>query len=311
MKKRNKILKIIGMILIITIAIVGVTTLNNDVFADVGNNNRYPTSDYGGSSDFGGSDFAIDGDIFFLIYMIFDTFGFTGGIIAIIVIFAFYKFNKYTNSKNKQNVRRNTMQQQVRRTPEKKGSSYSNRLAVEAVTTIDPNFSESVFLGWSKEVFLKIQEAWTKREWKTIRPFESNELFSQHSTQLEEYIRKGQINVVERINISDARIKDFVQRGSNEIMTVDLFAVMRDYVINENDKKVVEGDQLKDWNMHYELTFVRTSGVKTKIDEKNSTTNCPNCGAPTKITSSGQCEYCDSVITTGEYGWVLSAIKTL
>ena len=36
---------------------------------------------------------------------------------------------------------------------------------------------------------------------------------------------------------------------------------------------------------------------------------CPNCGAPTKITSSGKCEYCGSVITIGSHDWVLAGFK--
>ena len=38
--------------------------------------------------------------------------------------------------------------------------------------------------------------------------------------------------------------------------------------------------------------------------------NCPNCGAPTEITSSGKCEYCKSIITTGDHDWVLSDIRS-
>ena len=34
--------------------------------------------------------------------------------------------------------------------------------------------------------------------------------------------------------------------------------------------------------------------------------NCPNCGAPLEISSSGVCEYCGSVVTTGQYSWVLT-----
>ena len=33
---------------------------------------------------------------------------------------------------------------------------------------------------------------------------------------------------------------------------------------------------------------------------------CPNCGAPLEISSSGVCEYCGSVVTTGQYSWVLT-----
>ena len=50
--------------------------------------------------------------------------------------------------------------------------------------------------------------------------------------------------------------------------------------------------------------------MKTKEGTADTnTTNCPNCGAPTKITSSGKCEYCGSIITTGEHDWVLSGLE--
>ena len=82
---------------------------------------------------------------------------------------------------------------------------------------------------------------------------------------------------------------------------------MRDYVIDAATRKVLESDPNRDWYMKYELTFNRKTGVKTQPGMSNkSTTNCPNCGAPTEITSSGQCPYCGSVITTGEHDWVLT-----
>ena len=62
--------------------------------------------------------------------------------------------------------------------------------------------------------------------------------------------------------------------------------------------------------MVYTLTFMRKAGLKTKAGtDKVNTTNCPNCGAPTDITSSGKCKYCGSVITTGEHDWVLSGLE--
>jgi len=39
--------------------------------------------------------------------------------------------------------------------------------------------------------------------------------------------------------------------------------------------------------------------------------NCPNCGAPLEISSSGQCGYCNSVVTTGQYSWVLCDYGTV
>ena len=46
--------------------------------------------------------------------------------------------------------------------------------------------------------------------------------------------------------------------------------------------------------------------VKTAAEKDLQITNCPNCGAPTQVTSSGECEYCHSVITNGDFGWVLN-----
>lgn len=180
----------------------------------------------------------------------------------------------------------------------------------EKVREVDENFSEEQFLTEVKEVFVKLQNAWTARDWKVIRPFESNELFQIHSTQLQEFIDNGKINVVERIAVQRASLKSFIQDGDKETLKVDLDAVMRDYIIDEKTKEVLEGSKEKDQYMKYTLTFIRKAGVKTQAGNKNiDTTNCPNCGAPTEITSAGQCEYCGSVITTGEHDWVLSALE--
>lgn len=178
------------------------------------------------------------------------------------------------------------------------------------IRQIDPAFSEDNFLSWTKEVFIKLQNAWTKKDWSIIRPFESNELFEQHNSQLQDFINAGKTNIVERISVTSATLYSFAQDGDKETLKVTLKAVMRDYIIEDETKKVLEGDPNIDQYMTYRLTFIRKTGVKTKegTDEK-STTNCPNCGAPTSITSAGQCEYCGSVITTGEHGWVLSNLE--
>lgn len=178
------------------------------------------------------------------------------------------------------------------------------------IRQIDPMFSEDNFLAWTKEVFIKLQTAWTKKDWSIIRPFESNELFEQHNSQLQEFIERGRTNIVERINVTSATLYSFRQDGDKETLKVTLKAVMRDYIIDDSTKRVLEGNPNVDQYMTYRLTFIRKAGVKTKPGTNSkSTTNCPNCGAPTQITSAGKCEYCGSVITTGEHDWVLSNLE--
>lgn len=207
---------------------------------------------------------------------------------AIIIVIALNKQNK-----NKINV-----------TPD------NTKLVEDKIRQTDPMFSAEDFMAWSKEVFVKLQTAWMDRKWEEIRPFESNELFEQHREQLQYLIDKNQINVMERICVRHTHLNSFRQDGDKEILEMTLKSAMKDYIIDADTKEVVQGDPNEDVYMTYTLTFMRKAGVKTKEGtDKKSTTNCPNCGAPTKITSSGKCEYCGSIITTGEHDWVLSGLE--
>ena len=191
--------------------------------------------------------------------------------------------------------------------------SGANESAVEEkIKQTDPLFNKEEFLSFARSVFVKLQEAWTARDWSVIRTFESNELFEQHQKQLQGYIDNNQINVMERICVKSVKLSSFEQVGDKDVLKVVLSSKMVDYIIDATTQKVLKGDKVTDRHSTYQLTFIRKTGVKTKAGTSEvNTTNCPNCGAPTQITSSGKCEYCGSVITTGEYNWVLSDLTKL
>lgn len=174
----------------------------------------------------------------------------------------------------------------------------------------DPKFNPDQFKAFAKDVFIKLQNAWTERDWEKIRNFESNELFEQHKAQLQGYIDNNQINVMERICVNWVKIVSYSKQGNNEILEVDLNSRMGDYIIDATTRELVKGDKNSEYVNVYRLKFTRTAGVKTEEGgQKVNITNCPNCGAPTKIMTSGRCEYCNSVITTKDYGWVLSGLE--
>lgn len=181
-----------------------------------------------------------------------------------------------------------------------------------AICKIDPNFSVDSFITWSKDVFITLQQAWTARDWSTIRPLEKEELFEQHKRQLDEYIRNNTINVIERINVGQTHLHKYVRDAQYEYLTVYMATRMVDYIINADTKLVIKGDPNTDCYMNYLLTFMRKTGVKSKegMDTTVSKT-CPNCGAPLSITSSGKCDYCDSIITTGDFNWVLAKMDAV
>lgn len=190
-----------------------------------------------------------------------------------------------------------------------KAPSVQRNVANE-IQEVDPYFNEDKFLSWAKTIFIKLQNAWTARDWEQIRTIESEELFEQHSAQIQQYIDKKQINVMDRIAVNYAKLLNFSQDNDKDTLSILLNSSMADYIIDETTKKVIQGDKITRRTKTYIMTFIRKKGVKTQEStSEKETTNCPNCGAPTQITSSGKCEYCGSIITTGEHDWVLSNLE--
>ena len=72
--------------------------------------------------------------------------------------------------------------------------------------------------------------------------------------------------------------------------------------------KLIAGSKTRPREFSEYWTFVRRAGYQGD-EAQQSADSCPNCGAPLAINMAGECGHCDSTITTGEFGWVLSAIE--
>ena len=191
-------------------------------------------------------------------------------------------------------------------------TAQSEESVLSSVKAIDPNFNSEEFKAFARDVYIRLQSAWSKGDWEDIRTFESNELFEQHRNQLQEYLDKGQLNKMDRVGVLNERYSGFRQQAGKDILEIDLDVKQIDYIIDSKTKQVVIGDPNEEDYGTYRLTFSRTTGNKTNVATgETKITNCPNCGAPTTITSSGKCPYCGSVITTTDYGWVLSNLSKI
>ena len=301
MRKLKEIARII--ILVIVLTFVASSRIS---IADVGSFEDYDSgSSSWGSSDWDSSSWDYDYD-----YDSGSNYTYIGGgspLPGIIIFIIIVAISMYVKSKQKNNWQMPKQQFQTQ------NYAYKSEEEVEKeVKAVDELFNKEEFLSWSRDLFVKLQEAWTARDWSTIRVFETNELFEQHHKQLQDYIDRKQINKMERICVKSATLSDFKQTGDKDVLTVILKSRMVDYIIDEETGKVLKGDKVTDRHSTYKLEFIRKTGVKTKPGSNQiNTTNCPNCGAPTQVTSSGKCEYCGSVITTGEHNWALANLEKI
>lgn len=315
MKNVRKIIAII-----ITLITISIYTYS---FADVGSFDRYDSSsswDSGSSwssssSDWGSSssswdwddDYSSDGDLGFLIGLLLGNHG--GRAVLIVIIIFIIIYSKKYKGTGTHRIPRNIPNPNNVVSTNNINKNRSMEVAVQ-VMDVDKNFSEEKFISFTKELFVKLQNAWTARDWEPMRPFETPELFEQHKAQIQGYIDTNRINVMDRIAVDYAHLYKFRIEGEKEILEVGLRSTMKDYIIDATTKQVLEGNKTEDRRSVYKLTFERTKGAQTPEEtDEIKTTNCPNCGAPTKITSAGRCEYCDSIIVIGDHGWALSNLE--
>ncbi len=171
----------------------------------------------------------------------------------------------------------------------------------------DAAFTAPDFISFAKQVYVDIQDAWAKRDLTPVRGVLHQNLYQQTQKQVDKKIADGIVNHLERISVNTAYLTSYRRDEEYEYVTLYLAASMIDYQVKESTGAVIYGDKTTRWNLQYKMKFVRTIGaVSRSAEEKDEGFVCPNCGAPLTGTSFGKCEYCDSVVTTGVYDWVLS-----
>ncbi|MBP8640439.1 MAG: transporter [Oscillospiraceae bacterium] len=197
------------------------------------------------------------------------------------------------------------------------GSSYTDYSELVPISTIkgaDPNFSEAAMKEKIANLYVRMQNAWQEKEFDGMRPFMTDALYSQFKLQLDEIIRSECTNYIERIAVLDVALSGWRTDEAVDAIVAIVNTRIVDYTTNDKAGMLVSGSKSVEKFMTYEWTLIRSKGMTTpdhtgEGSEETATIHCPSCGAPVEINQSAKCPYCDSVISAGDYDWVISAIK--
>lgn len=297
---REKFMKkiIVTLIATITAALLlcfSVSAFDNNDYGG-GGGYDYGGGDYGGGYDYGGNDYggssySGDADPVSVIIGI--------GIVVVIIIISTIGGNKKKSGGG------------TTRPSSMNGANVVLPNRTEQIEGIikqkDPNFSASDLITFTKQVYIDIENAWCKRDMTPVRPVMHENLYNTTCKQVQAKIEQGVVYHYESIAIDTAYLTSYERDSQFEYVTAYLTSRMIDYQVDEKTGKIIRGDKTTRWVQKYKMKFVRSLGVETKTETGKMTGhNCPNCGAPLEISSSGVCEYCGSVVTTGQYSWVLT-----
>lgn len=179
---------------------------------------------------------------------------------------------------------------------------------IELLVKQDEKFSKTLFSEVVYYIYQMYEESINKLDSSIIRPFMTDAMFFQHNLLINDYSNSKNKEVRQNVRVKGMLLKNFKVEGNKEILEVALTSKMKKYSTDE-DGRVVDGDQFDYVDVPYILTFVRKVGVVT--DNVHNIENCPNCGAVIKINDDGVCDYCNTNVVSGEFGWVLSDIKCI
>jgi hypothetical protein len=175
----------------------------------------------------------------------------------------------------------------------------------EELTRKDPGVGWQALQGRVALIFAELQIAWSGRDPLRIRPFVSDNLFQSMYYWIDLYTQERCRNVTENARILRVDLANVLSDAYFDAITVRIFASSIDYTISDAGK-LLSGSRSRPRTYSEYWTLIRGSARRGEPRRDN---NCPNCGAPLRISMTGQCEYCRVKVTSGDFDWVLSRIE--
>mgnify|MGYP000915064434 FL=1 len=176
---------------------------------------------------------------------------------------------------------------------------------------LDPNFDEVQFREKLANWYVQLQNAWQKKDISSLRPYLTDDFYAQMEMQLQSHIEAHRTNIIDRIAVLSVQLKGYKQENGEDKIIAYLNTRIIDYTIDDNTGHVLYGNKNVEKFMTYEWLLTRTSGQLTGEQEAMQSVVCPHCGATLNINKTAKCDYCGSIITVEEHGFVISSIKGL
>ena len=189
------------------------------------------------------------------------------------------------------------------------GKKPKNLRPVEDLLDTDPDFDEAALCEQISNLYVRMQNAWTAKDFSVMRPFFTDSLYQQFDRQLQQIVAAGKTNHIDDIGVLDVSLLGWKEKDEKQWLTARVKTRITIYSTDDKTGEIVSGSKKEVKLMEYEWTLVRASDQKTFGEEEVRSVHCPNCGATLSINHSAECPYCGSVVTCNEYGWTISQIR--
>jgi|CXWL01.1.fsa_nt_gi hypothetical protein len=175
----------------------------------------------------------------------------------------------------------------------------------------DPAFALLPFLDRAREIFLRAQDAWFRRDLSSVRPFLSDANFQRLTVQQLLMAQQGIRDAICDVEVLDLRLIGCSATAHFDTANVLVKARLRDAdaPANATDAEAITlAKQCPPETFLEVWSFVRKPGAVTKPGQDVLSGKCPQCGAPYLGGASNKCDHCGAVVNSGLYDWTLAEV---
>lgn len=182
---------------------------------------------------------------------------------------------------------------------------------VSALKAKDPSFDLLHLFDNVKKLFIEVQAAWFRRNLEPVRRYLSDATWQRLSLQMKLLELQGVRDAISDYSVMDLQIIGLEQNEHFDTVHVRVKAQMKDAdaPASATDEQALALAAKQPLEQFIEVwSFVRKPGAKTNTAQELSSGKCPNCGAPFEGGAANRCQFCNAVVNSGNYDWVLAEI---
>lgn len=182
---------------------------------------------------------------------------------------------------------------------------------VSALKAKDASFDLLHLFDNVKKLFVEVQGAWFMRNLEPVRRYLSDATYQRLALQMKLLELQGVRDAIADYAVLDLQIIGLEQNEHFDTVHVRVKAQMRDAdaPAGATDEQALALARKQNPEQFIEVwSFVRKPGAKTNTAQELSSGKCPNCGAPFEGGAANRCQFCNAVVNSGNYDWVLAEI---
>ncbi len=178
----------------------------------------------------------------------------------------------------------------------------SNKVANE-VTMYNKNFSDTFFTSWLRNIFLRYTFLISSKDTQKTARFEKIHIYEKQNDISKDTL--SLYSIFKFVNINYIDLLEFNHNPSYDVLLLKMSVTCTGIIGKEKSDSPVEEQR----SFYYDIEFVKDNDKSNNEKMENFTSNCPNCGAPTNISTFGVCDHCKEIVSIYDNVWKIRKLK--